>query len=260
MVIGVHAPSEFAFERDIGNVKKAMTELGINYPVAIDNDYKIWHAFNNQYWPAHYFADAKGQIRYHHFGEGEYAESERVIQQLLREAGAKQVAGGLIDASGKGVQQAAGINAAGSPETYLGYQRSERFVQADAFTPDQTTPFSAPKDLTLNQWGLQGRWNVGAEHAQLSAANGRIIIASMPATCTCAWPWPGRQTRALLKVSLDGQAPGNAHGMDVAPDGSGEVTEQRLYQLVRQSGDVGDHTFSIEFLDPNVSAYAFTFG
>ncbi|MDR9875487.1 cytochrome c biogenesis protein DipZ [Pseudomonas allii] len=245
VVIGVHAP-EFAFERNVNNVTQAMKDLGITYPVAIDNNYKIWRAFNNQYWPAHYFADAKGQIRYHHFGEGDYAESERVIQQLLREAGAKNVAGGLIEAEAKGVQQAPDMNEVQSPETYLGSQRAENFVK------------SGP--LALNQWTLEGQWNVGGQQANLDQAGGRIVYRFHARDLHLVLG-PGADGKPVrYKVTIDGQAPGDAHGTDVAPDGSGTVTEQRLYQLVRQPGAVQDRTFTIEFLDPNVSAYAFTFG
>lgn len=259
VVIGVHAP-EFAFERNVGNVTKAMKDLGINYPVAIDNDYKIWRAFNNEYWPAHYFADAQGRIRYHHFGEGDYAESERVIQQLLREAGAAKVADGLIDASAEGVQLAPDMNEVQSPETYVGYQRSEHFVPETSLVPDKSTNYNPPSQLALNDWSLGGQWTVGSERAISSAPASRIVyrfhardlhLVLGPAT-------DGKPVR--FKVLIDGKAPGNAHGTDVAPDGSGSVTEQRLYQLVRQPGGVTDRTFSIEFLDPGVSAYAFTFG
>ncbi|TWC59213.1 cytochrome c biogenesis protein CcdA [Pseudomonas sp. SJZ080] len=259
VVIGVHAP-EFAFERNVGNVTKAMKDLGINYPVAIDNDYKIWRAFNNEYWPAHYFADAQGRIRYHHFGEGDYAESERVIQQLLREAGAAKVADGLINASAEGVQLAPDMNEVQSPETYVGYQRSEHFVPETSLVPDKSTNYNPPSQLALNDWSLGGQWTVGSERAISSAPVSRIVyrfhardlhLVLGPAT-------DGKPVR--FKVLIDGKAPGDAHGTDVAPDGSGSVTEQRLYQLVRQPGGVTDRTFSIEFLDPGVSAYAFTFG
>lgn len=245
VVIGVHAP-EFAFERDVNNVTKAMKDLGITYPVAIDNNYKVWRAFNNQYWPAHYFADAKGQIRYHHFGEGDYAESERVIQQLLREAGAQHVAGGLIEADAKGVQQAPDMNEVQSPETYLGAQRAENFVK------------SGP--LALNNWTLEGQWNVGGQQVTLDQAGGRIVYRFHARDLHLVLG-PGADGKPVrFKVTIDGQAPGEAHGTDLAPDGRGTVTEQRLYQLVRQLGAVQDRTFTIEFLDPNVSAYAFTFG
>jgi len=259
VVIGVHAP-EFAFERDVGNVTKAMKELGINYPVAIDNDYKIWRAFNNEYWPAHYFADAQGRIRYHHFGEGDYAESERVIQQLLREAGAKTVADGLINADAQGVQQAPDMNQVLSPETYVGYQRAEHFVPETGLVPDKIATYNPPANLTLNDWSLGGQWAVGAEQATASAPASRIVYRFHARDLHLVLG-PGTDGKPVrFKVSIDGQAPGDAHGVDVAADGSGRVTEQRLYQLVRQTDEVKDRTFTIEFLDPGVSAYAFTFG
>ena len=259
VVIGVHAP-EFAFERDVGNVTKAMKELGINYPVAIDNDYKIWRAFNNEYWPAHYFADAQGRIRYHHFGEGDYAESERVIQQLLREAGAKTVADGLINADAQGVQQAPDMNQVLSPETYVGYQRAEHFVPETGLVPDKVATYNPPANLTLNDWSLGGQWAVGAERATASAPASRIVYRFHARDLHLVLG-PGADGKPVrFNVSIDGQAPGDAHGVDVAADGSGLVTEQRLYQLVRQTDEVKDRTFTIEFLDPGVSAYAFTFG
>ncbi|QBX43261.1 cytochrome c biogenesis protein DipZ [Pseudomonas fluorescens] len=259
VVIGVHAP-EFAFERDVGNVTKAMKELGINYPVAIDNDYKIWRAFNNEYWPAHYFADAQGRIRYHHFGEGDYAESERVIQQLLREAGAKTVADGLINADAQGVQQAPDMNQVLSPETYVGYQRAEHFVPETGLVPDKVATYNPPANLALNDWSLGGQWAVGAEQATASAPASRIVYRFHARDLHLVLG-PGADGKPVrFKVSIDGQAPGDAHGVDVAADGSGRVTEQRLYQLVRQTDEVKDRTFTIEFLDPGVSAYAFTFG
>ncbi|KII29158.1 cytochrome c biogenesis protein DipZ [Pseudomonas fluorescens] len=259
VVIGVHAP-EFAFERDVGNVTKAMKELGISYPVAIDNDYKIWRAFNNEYWPAHYFADAHGRIRYHHFGEGDYAESERVIQQLLREAGAKTVADGLINADAKGVQQAPDMNQVLSPETYVGYQRAEHFVPETSLVPDKVAAYNPPDKLALNDWSLSGQWSVGAERATAVAPASRIVYRFHARDLHLVLGPAADGNPVRFKVMIDGQVPGDAHGVDVAPDGTGHVTEQRLYQLVRQNDGVQDRTFTIEFLDPGVSAYAFTFG
>jgi cytochrome c biogenesis protein CcdA/thiol-disulfide isomerase/thioredoxin len=259
VVIGVHAP-EFAFERNVDNVSKAMKDLGIHYPVAIDNDFKIWRAFNNEYWPAHYFADAQGRIRYHHFGEGEYAESERVIQQLLREAGAAKVADGLINAKAEGVQMAPDNNEVQSPETYVGYQRAEHFVPETALVPDQVATYNPPAQLALNDWSLGGQWHVGSERATASAPASRIVYRFHARDLHLVLG-PGADGKPVrFKVLIDGKAPGDSHGMDVAPDGSGTVTDQRLYQLVRQNGGVTDRTFSIEFLDPGASAYAFTFG
>ncbi|HEY4352911.1 MAG TPA: cytochrome c biogenesis protein DipZ, partial [Paraburkholderia sp.] len=252
-----------AFERNIDNVKKATHDLGVDYPVAIDNNYAIWRALNNQYWPAHYFVDAQGRIRYHHFGEGDYAESEKVIQQLLAEAGhasATKVALGIAGMSTQGVQAAADNADMQSPETYVGYQRAENFASPGGEAQDKVHTYSAPSQPNLNDWGLAGAWKVGAENATLAAANGRIVYRFHARDLHLVLG-PGADGKPVrFRVSVDGAAPGAAHGADIAADGSGTVTEQRLYQLVRQPGDVADHTFSIEFLDPGVQAYAFTFG
>lgn len=262
VVIGVHAP-EFAFERDIGNVKKATHDLGVDYPVAIDNDFAIWRALNNQYWPAHYFVDAKGQIRYHHFGEGDYAESEKVIQQLLAEAGhadISKVALGITSGSAQGVQAAADSTDMRSPETYIGYQRAENFASPGGEAQDKAHTYTAPSQPAVNDWGLAGTWKVGAEHATLTEPSGRIVYRFHARDLHLVLG-PGQDGKPVrFRVSVDGVAPGAAHGTDVAADGSGTVTDQRLYQLVRQTGDVADHTFSIEFLDAGVQAFAFTFG
>jgi len=259
VVIGVHAP-EFAFERNINNVTKAAQKLGIDYPVAIDNNYSIWRAFNNQYWPAHYFIDAKGQIRHSHFGEGDYAQSEQVIQQLLREAGAKNVTTSISQVQGQGVEQAADQNSAPlSPETYLGYMRAENFVSESAVS-DAPAEYTLPATLDLNSWGLAGRWTIGGENVQLSGPTGRIAY-QFHARDLHLVLGPSKDGKPVhFKVLLDGKAPGAMHGTDVSADGDGVVTDQRLYQLIRQSDNQGDHTFSIEFLDSGVTAYAFTFG
>jgi hypothetical protein len=259
VVVGVHAP-EFAFERDVGNVTRAMKKLGIAYPVAVDNQYAIWRAFRNQYWPAHYLIDAQGRLRYHHFGEGSYGETERVIQQLLQEAGAIRVAPGLAEVEARGIQQAADLEAVRSPETYVGYARSENFASTPTTVRDETTAYTAPARPALNAWGLDGRWNIGPEHATLAGASGRIVYRFQARDLHLVLgPGPdGKPVR--FRVRIDGQPPGASHGMDVAEDGSGTVTEQRLYQLVRQPSEIAPRTFSIEFLDPGASAYAFTFG
>ncbi|WP_353193661.1 cytochrome c biogenesis protein DipZ [Pandoraea pnomenusa] len=262
VVIGVHAP-EFAFERDVGNVKKAVKDLGVDYPVAIDNNYAIWRGFNNQYWPAHYFVDAQGRVRYHHFGEGNYAESERVIQQLLREAGATQVADSVTNANdlkASGVQQAADMGDVRSPETYVGYERAEHFASPGGAVRDQVRDYRAPSMPSLNQWGLGGSWRVGPEQATATQADARIVYRFHARDLHLVLGPDATGKPVRFRVTVDGNAPGDAHGTDVAADGSGTVTSQRLYQLVRQPGDVREHTFSIEFLDPGVSAYAFTFG
>jgi len=259
VVIGVHAP-EFAFERNVDNVKRATHDLGIDYPVAIDNNYAIWRAFGNQYWPAHYFVDAKGQIRFHHFGEGDYAHSEQVIQQLLAEAGHASAAAMVSDTAAKGVQMAADNTDMLSPETYVGYERAENFAGRGGESHDRVHAYAAPAQLELNNWGLAGAWKVGAEQATLAASTGTIVYRFHARDLHLVLG-PGKDNKPVrFRVSIDGAAPGDAHGTDVKADGTGTVTEQRLYQLVRQTGDVHDRTFTIEFLDPGVEAYAFTFG
>jgi cytochrome c biogenesis protein CcdA/thiol-disulfide isomerase/thioredoxin len=262
VVIGVHAP-EFAFERNLDNVKKAVRDLGIDYPVAVDNNYAIWRAFNNQYWPAHYFIDAQGQIRFHHFGEGEYAKSEQVIRQLLAQAGhagAAKVATGLGTAGAQGVHMAADNTDMQSGETYLGYERAENFASPGGQAHDKAHTYTAPQRPALNDWGLAGTWKIGAEHATLAGASGGIVYRFHARDLHLVLG-PGKDGKPVrFRVSIDGAAPGDARGTDVAADGSGTVTEQRLYQLVRQTGKVADRTFAIEFLDAGVEAYAFTFG
>jgi cytochrome c biogenesis protein CcdA/thiol-disulfide isomerase/thioredoxin len=259
VVIGVHAP-EFAFERNVDNVKKATHDLGIDYPVAIDNNYAIWRAFGNQYWPAHYFIDAQGRIRFHHFGEGDYAHSEQVIRQLLKEAGHADVPTASGNEAAQGVKMSADNADMLSPETYIGYERAQNFASAGGASPDKPHVYAAPAQLSLNDWGLAGNWQVGAEHATLDASAGRIVHRFHARDLHLVLGPAAHNKPVRFRVSIDGAAPGKAHGTDIAADGSGVVTGQRLYQLVRQSGEVRDRTFAIEFLDPGVEAYAFTFG
>ncbi|MDY0884609.1 cytochrome c biogenesis protein DipZ [Dongia soli] len=262
VVIGVHAP-EFAFERDIANVRKAVGDLGITYPVAIDNDYAIWRAFDNQYWPAHYFIDAEGRIRHHHFGEGDYDGSERVIQQLLAEAGNKQAAAGLVDVKGTGVQAAPDMNDIGSPETYIGYERAANFISPGGALPDRGHDYTVDEPR-LNEWGLSGNWTVSGEQAVLNKAEGGIVYRFHARDLHLVLG-PGSDGKPVrFRVTIDGTAPGDNHGTDIDAEGNGTVTGQKLYQLVRQplheGGEIADHTFEIRFLDPGVRAYAFTFG
>ncbi|MHA4866663.1 cytochrome c biogenesis protein DipZ [Duganella sp. PWIR1] len=260
VVIGVHAP-EFAFERNVNNVRKAVKEQGINFPVAIDNDFAIWRAFGNQYWPAHYFIDAKGRIRHHHFGEGEYAKSEQVIQQLLEEAGRKDVTNTVVSTEdAQGVQQQSDMGEVGSPETYLGYDRAENFASPEKQAANAARQYSAPAKPALNQWGLAGNWLSQADQITLNQGSGSIVYRFHARDLHLVLG-PGKDGKPVrFRVTIDGAAPGQDHGADIAADGSGKIDSQRLYQLVRQNGTVGDRTFSIEFLDPGVQAYAFTFG
>jgi len=259
VVIGVHAP-EFAFEKDIGNVKKAVADFKITYPVAIDNNYAIWRAFDNQYWPADYIIDAKGLIRAHHFGEGDYVGTEKIIQQLLAEAGKAPVAG-LVSTSVKASGAAAAADAGDvqSPETYVGYERAQNFVSPGGAVQDKPHTYSA-QPTALNGWGLAGDWTVTSEHGALNAKDGAIVYRFHARDLHLVLG-PGATGKPVrFRVTIDGKPPGAGHGVDTDAQGNGVVTGQRLYQLIRQSGPVADHTFQIQFLDPGVQAYAFTFG
>jgi methionine-S-sulfoxide reductase len=259
VIIGVHSP-EFAFEKDTGNVRKAVEKFSISYPVAIDSDMAIWKAFNNRFWPAHYFVDAKGNIRGHHFGEGKYARSERTIRQLLTEAGAKNLPDPLDEAAGVGVSAAADTANVASPETYLGFERAENFLSPGSFARNTVKAYEQPAALTLNQWALGGRWKVGGESSALDAAPGKIVFRFRARDLHLVLG-PGADRKPVrFRVLLDGKPPGADHGMDIDAAGSGTVREQRLYQLIRQKGAVQEHEFTIEFLDPRVEAFSFTFG
>jgi cytochrome c biogenesis protein CcdA/thiol-disulfide isomerase/thioredoxin len=258
VVIGVHAP-EFAFEKDPQNVSKAIKDLGVDYPVALDNQYAIWKGFNNEYWPAHYFIDTQGRIRHHHFGEGEYEQSEDVIRQLLTEAGQKNLPGGYVQPNAQGAEAAVTGDGARSPETYVGYARAENFAGGQIAHDDAWT-YHAPGTLMTNQWAFDGRWTVRDENARLDSANGRIVYRFRGRDLHLVLG-PGSEGKPVrFRVTIDGKAPGADHGMDTDVDGNGTVTSQRLYQLVRQTHGSGERTFEITFLDPGVQAYAFTFG
>jgi cytochrome c biogenesis protein CcdA/thiol-disulfide isomerase/thioredoxin len=260
VVIGVHAP-EFAFEKDAGNVRRAVADLKITYPVALDNDYAIWQAFNNQYWPAHYFSDATGRIRAHHFGEGNYDESEQIIRKLLVEAGQTD-----LPPPGMGGVKAAGVQAPPdeshdqSPETYVGFRRAENFASPGGFAQDQAHRYAAPAALKLNQWALSGSWSVDPEKAVLDAVQGKIVFRFYARDLHLVLG-PGSDGKPVrFRVLIDGAAPEQNHGTDTDRNGAGTIDRQRLYQLIRQTGEVGEHVFSIEFLDSGVQAYSFTFG
>jgi cytochrome c biogenesis protein CcdA/thiol-disulfide isomerase/thioredoxin len=258
VIVGVHAP-EFAFEKDIKNVEQAVRDLGVTYPVAIDNDYAIWNAFENQYWPAHYLIDAQGVIRHQHFGEGAYEETEQMIRSLLKEADQGLALGDEpVQVQGTGAMaEAADMDR--SPETYLGYKRQENFASREALRPDSMTRYSVPKKLTPDQWALGGSWLVGKESALLKSPGGKIV-----------YRFQGRDLHLVLgtrdgkpvrfRVTLDGAAPGKDHGTDIDAAGNGAINGQRLYQLIRQSGEIRDRTFRVEFLDEGAEAFAFTFG
>jgi thiol-disulfide isomerase/thioredoxin len=259
VVLGVHTP-EFDVEHDLDNVRRAVKELRVHYPVAVDNDYTIWSAFDNHYWPALYLVDAQGKIRHHRFGEGGYEESEMILQQLLAEAGSGGIGQDLVSVDPTGVEAAADWDSLRSPENYLGYQRTENFTSADGAVLDTPHVYALPTRLRLNQWALAGDWTVKRQAIVLNAPDGGIVyrfhardlhLVMGPAT-------PG--TPVQFRVLLDGQPPAAAHGTDVDEAGDGTVTRPRLYQLIRQPGPITERTFEITFLDPGVQAYAFTFG
>ena len=259
VVIGVHAP-EFAFEKNIYNVNRAVAKLKIDYPVAIDNDYAIWRAFNNEYWPADYFIDANGKIRHHFFGEGDYAESEKVIQQLLAEAGKGNLPAGVVSVSATGAEAAPDEADVQSPETYVGFARSENFASPGGAVGDSPHVYSTGDLKQLNDWGLSGDWTIGGQSATLNKREGAISFRFHARDLHLVLGPSADGKPVRFRVTIDGAAPAESHGADVNAGGEGVVTDHRLYQVVRQSGPVMDRTFTIQFLDPDVQAYAFTFG
>jgi thiol-disulfide isomerase/thioredoxin len=252
VVIGVHTP-EFSFEHELDRVRQATKERGIDYPVALDNDYEIWRAFDNHYWPALYFVDGDGIIRDQHFGEGRYGESERVIQRLLG------VERELVSVEGLGVEAEADWDHLRTPETYLGYERSEHFASPDGASFDERRAYELPERLGFNQWALAGEWTIGRESVVLDEAGGRIAFRFHARDAHLVLS-PGAREPIPFRVLLDGEAPGRSHGVDVAEDGNGLLAEGRLYQLVRQHDSVRERTLEITFLEPGAAAYVFTFG
>jgi thiol-disulfide isomerase/thioredoxin len=259
VVIGVHTP-EFSFEHQPVNVENAVRDLNVTFPVATDSEQRVWQSFSNQYWPAQYLVDAKGRIRYHHFGEGDYGDIERAIQALLKENGATGFSSDTTSPSGVGIEAPPDWGDGRSPETYIGYRQSQNFASPEKVRKDSVEVYSAPAKLSLNHWGLSGSWNVNAESAVLQTAPGKIVFRFHSRDLHLILA-PARGGRAIrCKVTLDGAALGENHGVDTAPDGTGEIREPRLYQLIRQKGPIVDRTFEIEFLDPGVQALDFTFG
>ncbi len=258
VVIGVHSP-EFAFEREESNVEQAVRDLKISYPVANDSNRVIWQAFGNHYWPAHYFIDIRGHIRAHHNGEGDYDESEKIIQRLLTERNGKmfQVEGSAV---GQGIEAPAALADVKSPETYIGYDRQDNLMSPEDVAQDKAADYTRPADFDLNDWALAGRWIVGAEQATLARAPGSIVFRfhARDVHLVLGPSADGKPVR--FRVKLDGQPVGSDNGVDVDSTGNGIVKEQRLYQLIRQHGMIQDRTIEIEFLDPGVQAYSFTFG
>jgi thiol-disulfide isomerase/thioredoxin len=259
VVIGVHSP-EFAFEKNVENVRRAVKDLNVNYPIAIDSEYAIWRALKNEYWPALYLVDAQGRIRHHHFGEGEYEQSERVIQQLLAEAGSDAISRELISVDARGVEAAADWGSLRSPENYVGYERTENFASPGGAALDKRRTYAVPARLRLNHWALSGDWTVGKQAIALNNASGRIAYRFHARDLHLVMGPAARGTSVRFRVLIDGKSPGAAHGIDVDEQGNGTVTEQRMYQLIRQPKPIADRQFEIEFLNPGVEAFAFTFG
>jgi thiol-disulfide isomerase/thioredoxin len=259
VVIGIHTP-EFEFEKNIENVRWAVKDMQVDYPVAMDNDYAIWRAFRNEYWPALYFIDAKGRVRHHQFGEGDYEQSERVIQQLLTKAGASGVGSGLVSVDPQGIEVAADWGDLKTPETYAGYERTVNFSSPGGIARNKPRVYAVPAELKLNHWALAGDWTIKQGSALLYQTNGRIAfcfhardlhIVMGPAA-------PGSSVR--YRVLIDGKPPGAAHGSDLDDQGNGTIKEQRLYQLIRQPRPIADHRFEIEFQDAGAEVFSFTFG
>jgi thiol-disulfide isomerase/thioredoxin len=259
VVIGVHTP-EFTFEHDLDNVRREAQYLKVDYPVAVDNDYAVWNAFNNRYWPALYFIDAQGNIRHHQFGEGNYGRSERIIQQLLAEAGSSDISHELVTVNASGVEAAADWDHLQSPENYVGYDRTANFASPGGEVLDESHVYAAPAQLPLNHWALSGDWTMENQFVGLNHAAGRIVYRFHARDLHLVMGSAAPGTTVRFRVLINGQAPGAAHGADVDDQGYGLVTEQRLYQLIRQPEPIVDRQFEIEFLDAGVEVYAFTFG
>ncbi|MDQ8732584.1 cytochrome c biogenesis protein CcdA [Bradyrhizobium sp. LHD-71] len=259
VVVGVHTP-EFAFEKDVANVRKALASLGVGYPVVIDNDFTVWRAFNNQAWPAIYFVGADGRIRDHAIGEGNYDQSERLIQELLSETTTGTAAKDLTGIRGEGAQAAPDVRNLRSAETYVGYRHASNFASPGGIKRDTPSRYRAASVLSLNRWSVEGDWTIGGEFATLNEARGRVAYRFHARDLHLVLAPAAQGQSVRFRVTIDGAPPGADHGVDVDAEGYGRVEEERLYQLARQAGPVKEHTFEIEFLDPGVRAYAFTFG
>jgi thiol-disulfide isomerase/thioredoxin len=259
VVIGVHAP-EFSFEKNINNVRWAVKDMRVDYPVAVDNELVIWRAFKNQYWPALYFIDSQGRVRHHYFGEGSYEQSEMIIQALLAEAGIGGIDRQPVSVDAQGVEAAADWRSLMSPENYVGYERTQNFASPGGAVLDKSRMYERPARLRLNEWALSGDWTVKKETAVLNKENGRIAYRFHARDLHLVMGPAAPGTSVRFRVLIDGQPPGAAHGVDVDEQGHGIVTEQRLYQLIRQPKPIADRQFEVEFLGSGVEVFAFTFG
>jgi thiol-disulfide isomerase/thioredoxin len=259
VVVGVHTP-EFPFERDADNVRWAAQDMRVEYPIALDPDYGVWRAFDNNYWPAVYIADAEGRIRHNQFGEGGYEECEMVVQMLLREAGRDDVADDLVSVADEGFEAQADWGTLGSPETYLGYEQAQNFVSADQAEFDEPQSFGVPDRLDRNQWALSGNWTLGPGASVLNEADGRVVFRFHARDVNLVMGPPAGDSSMPFRVLVDGEPPGEAHGLDIDQAGNGTLDRPRLHQLIRERGSITDRTFEITFQAPGAEAYCFTFG
>jgi thiol-disulfide isomerase/thioredoxin len=259
VTVGVHTP-EFPFERDVDNVRQAAKDMRIEYPIAIDSDYGVWRAFSNHYWPAVYIADTQGRIRHHQFGEGRYEECERVIQRLLRQTGVEDAGDGLVSVAADGLEAQADWTNLASPETYLGYEQTQNFASPGGVAFDRPRTYATPDSLRLNQWALSGDWTIQSGASVLNRADGSIAYRFHARDLHLVLRPRERGISVPFRVLIDGEPPGDAHGLDVDEQGGGIVAQPRLYQLVRERGSITDRTFQIAFLEPGIEAYVFTFG
>jgi len=259
VTVGVHTP-EFSFEKSVDNVRQAAKQTRVEYPVVIDSNYAIWRAFDNEYWPALYFADAQGRIRHHVFGEGKYEQSERIIQELLAETGATGIPSDLVSVRGGGPEAAADWSNLGSDENYVGYQRTENFASPGGPVSDKPHIYSSPAGLRTNHWALSGDWTMQREATVLNQAGGRIAYRFHARDLHLVMGPGSRAKPVRFQVLMDGQPAGAVHGSDVDKQGNGTVNEPRMYQLIRQQAPIADRQFEIQFLDSGVEAFSFTFG
>ena len=259
VVIGVHTP-EFAFEKDLDNVRRQAKEQNIDYPIAVDSDFGIWRAFDNQYWPALYFIDAQGRVRHHVFGEGEYEQSERIIQQLLAEAGRGVTDRGLVTVEAHGAEVDADWKNLRSPETYVGYERAERFASPGREVPDRPRVYAVPARLGVNDWALSGQWTMKKAFTVSNKSNAKLTYRFHARDLHLVMGPATRGTSVRFRVLIDGQPPGASHGVDIDAQGRGTLDQPRMYQLIRQPVPIADREFEIEFLDAGAEVFAFTFG
>ena len=259
VVIGVHTP-EFRFEKNVDNIRREVKSLRVDYPVAVDSEYVIWRAFNNNYWPAQYFIDAHGRIRHMHFGEGSYEQSEMIIQRLLMEAGATGIGDDLVTVDPKGFEVAADWATLKSPENYVGYERAEGFSSPGGAAPDKSRTYELPARFNRNNWALAGDWTIKRDAAELNKPDGRIAYRFHARDLNLVMGPAASGTSVKFRVLIDGKPPGAAHGLDIDEQGNGTLAEQRLHQLIRQTGAIADKQFEIEFLSPGAEVFCFTFG